>query len=370
MKKWSHNLLKKKIDIITDEALKNHVFSACSIGLSINNQNEKEEYIFNYGCVGEESGSSPVDDRTFFDLASLTKPLVTSLSLLSLLEEGKLHTEDKLSNFFDVHSPDKSKISIFHLLTHSSGLPAHRPYFLRLLNVPQSQRMENAVNWILSENLSFQPGTKNLYSDLGFILLGRIIEKISGESLDRYWSKKILYPLGLDKFLFFANKQFERIPSFAATGTCEWSNRKLSGIVHDDNCRALGGVAGHAGIFGTTRAILALCDYIVIQFRGDKQHPSYLLGRKQKILSTKYGNWIFGFDTPTPGGSSSGKYFSNQSIGHLGFTGTSFWIDIQRGITIVLLTNRVFCGESLVPIKVFRPLLHDTIMKAIIEKSG
>jgi CubicO group peptidase (beta-lactamase class C family) len=230
--------------------------------------------------------------------------------------------------------------------------------------------MEHAINWILSENLSYQPGTKNLYSDLGFILLGRIIEKISGESLDRYWNKKTLSPLGLDKSLFFANKKLEGIPRFAATGTCEWSNQKLSGIVHDDNCRALGGVAGHAGVFGTTRAILALCDSILMQLRGDKQHPSYLSGRKEKILSTRCGNWIFGFDTPTAGCSGSGKYFSNQSIGHLGFTGTSFWIDIQRGITIVLLTNRVICGDSLIPVKVFRPLLHDTIMKAIIEKSG
>jgi CubicO group peptidase (beta-lactamase class C family) len=370
MKKWSRKVLKKKLDILTSEAMEKHVFSACSIGLSITGQNEKEEYIFNYGYLGDEFERKPVDDGTFFDLASLTKPLATSLSLISLLQEEKLHIEDKLSYFFDFHSSDKRKISIFHLLTHSSGLPAHRPYFLKLLNVPQEQRMEDVVHWILSEKLSFQPGTNNLYSDLGFILLGKIIEKIAGESLDQHWTKKILCPLGIEDLLFFSNKQFERAIIFAETGTCQWSNKKLCGTVHDDNCRALGGVAGHAGAFGSTRGVLALCDNIEKQFRREKQCQDYNPGYKGKISSSKYGNWIFGFDTPTAGSSSSGKYFSKQSIGHLGFTGTSFWIDIERGITIVLLTNRVVYENSLIPIKIFRPLLHDTIMDAIIEKPG
>ncbi|MGB3225000.1 MAG: serine hydrolase domain-containing protein [Desulforhopalus sp.] len=370
MKKWSKNVLKKNLDFITSQAMENHVFSACSIGLSISNQSEKESYIFNYGCLGDECGGRPVDDGTFFDLASLTKPLVTSLSLISLLKEDKLRVEDKLSNFFDFHSHDKKKISILNLLTHSSGLPAHRPFFLKLLNIPQKQRMEDVVQWILSENLSFEPGTNNLYSDLGFILLGKIIENITGESLDKYWTKKILSPLDLDDSLFFANKQFKRTPSFVETGTCPWSNKKLCGTVHDDNCRALGGVAGHAGVFGSTRGVLALCDNIEKQFRGERQRqnsdPEYI----GKLLSSKYGNWIFGFDTPTAGGSSSGKYFSKQTVGHLGFTGTSFWIDVERGISIVLLTNRVVYENSLLPIKTFRPLLHDTIMKTIIKKPG
>lgn len=370
MKNRSRKVIKKNLDFLISEALEKHVFSACSIGLSISNQNEKKKYIFNYGCLGDEYGGKAVDDGTFFDLASLTKPLVTSLSLLSLLKEEKLHVDDKLSNYFDFNSSDKSKISILHLLTHSSGLPAHRPYFLRLLNIPQKQRMENVVHWILSEKLAFQPGTNNLYSDLGFILLGRIIENITGESLDQYWEKKILSPLDLNDSLFFANKQFERTPSFVETGICPWSNKKLCGTVHDDNCRALGGVAGHAGVFGSTRGILALCDNIERQFRGEIQLQNSDAGYKRKIINSICGNWIFGFDTPTAGGSSSGKYFSKQSIGHLGFTGTSFWIDIERGITIVLLTNRVVYENSLIPIKIFRPLLHDTIMEAIIEKPG
>lgn len=370
MKKWSRTVLKKKLGVLTSEAVEKHVFSACSIGLSISSQNEKEEYIFNYGSLGEEYGRKPVDDGTFFDLASLTKPLVTSLSLISLLKENKLHIEDKLSDYFDFNSPDKKKISIFHLLTHSSGLPAHRPYFLKLQKVPQKQRMEKVIDWILSENLAFQPGTNNLYSDLGFILLGKIIEKITGESLDKYWIRKILCPLDIEDLLFFANKQFERTPYFAETGKCQRSIKKLCGTVHDDNCRALGGVAGHAGAFGSTRGVLALCDNIEKQFKAELQHLNSDAGYIGEILSCKYGNWIFGFDTPTAGTSSSGHYFSKQSVGHLGFTGTSFWIDIERGITIVLLTNRVIYENSMVPIKIFRPLLYDTIMEAIIERPG
>ena len=199
--------MKKKIDKLVHNALKNHVFTACSIGFFRVAEKATEKEIFSYGCTGEDEGIFSVDGETVFDLASLTKPLVTSLSLLALLQEGQLHLDDKLQFCFKKDLPGKNNISLFHLLTHSSGLPAHRPYYKKLVDFPQKERMERITDWALSENLVFQPGVNNLYSDLGFILLGRIVEKVSGESLDAFWERKIITPLELNKGLFFAGKR-------------------------------------------------------------------------------------------------------------------------------------------------------------------
>ncbi len=373
MEKREPSLLKKNIDKLLGKAMKNHVFTACSVGFFINNEQGRERDIFNYGFAEGDNDCFPVNQDTVFDLASLTKPLVTSLCLLAVMEEKKIGVADTLDKFLPTVPVDKSKITILHLLTHSSGLPAHRPYYRELVKYPDNKRMEILIAWILAEKLVFDPGMAHLYSDLGFILLGRIIEKISGDSLDEYWKKKILQPLpriGLEKGLFFPGKQESALKVYAGTGVCEWSKKRLSGLVHDDNCRALGGVAGHAGLFGNSDALLSFCEMIALQFRGEYNHPSFSTEEIKKRLTEKKGFCFFGFDTPTAGTSSSGHYFSEMTIGHLGFTGTSFWIDLQRGIGIVLLTNRVVCGEATVPIKNLRPLLHDLIMQFLIKKSG
>jgi CubicO group peptidase (beta-lactamase class C family) len=378
MEKRDYDILKKNIDKLLEKAIKKHVFTACSVGFFVNNEQGRVRYIFNSGVAEGRNGVFPVNRETVFDLASLTKPLVTSLCLLALMEEKKVGTSDTLDKFFKTVPFEKSSITILQLLTHSSGLPAHRPYYQELVKHPDDKRAAMLIDWILAENLVFDPGTAHLYSDLGFILLGRIIEKISGETLDEYWKRKILQPLqriGLEKGLFFPGKQKNMTLVYAGTGVCEWSKKRLLGVVHDDNCRALGGVAGHAGLFGNSDALLSLCEMIALQFRGEYQHPSFghLSFGNEKIikrLGEKKGSWIFGFDTPTAGTSSSGRYFSELTIGHLGFTGTSFWIDLQRGIGIVLLTNRVACGEATAPIKTLRPLLHDLIMQFLIKKSA
>ena len=132
----------------------------------------------------------------------------------------------------------------------------------------------------------------------------------------------------------------------------------------------MGGVAGHAGLFGTVQAMMSICENIVLQYWGVREHPSYSSENFRKALTNKVGTWLFGFDTPTTGSSSSGKYFSDITVGHLGFTGTSFWIDLRQGIAIVLLTNRVISENSIESIRAFRPLIHDTIMEFLIKKSG
>ncbi|MGB3210773.1 MAG: serine hydrolase [Desulforhopalus sp.] len=368
MEKRPYNPLKKYIDNLMGDALKNQVFTACSVGFFERKTNTLEGNVFNYGFAEEGQRTFPVDEDIFFDLASLTKPLVISLGILALLEEKKLHIEDKISSFFKTLPSDKKKITLLHLLNHCSGLPAHQPYYKKLVDFPQNERTEKLIEWILAEKLSFEPGDDTLYSDLGFIILGKIIEKISGESLDTYWSQTIAKPLGLEKGLFYPSKKEKDSFMFIPTSRFKLPNLSLYGQVNDDNCRAVGGVSGHAGLFGSAEAVLSLCENILLQFQQERKHPCYSSETMQNALSHRKGAWRFGFDTPTRGISSSGKYFSDLTVGHLGFTGTSFWIDLQRGIAIVVLTNRVLFGEALTPIRIFRPLLHDTIMEYIIKK--
>lgn len=370
MEKQFHKDLWEKLDFIIKKALKNHVFTTCSIGFIKRGESGISRYVKDGYSAGEKNGEVRPQGECYFDLASLTKPLVTSLSILSLIEEKKISIDDNLGNYFGSAISGKEIITIDNLLTHSSGLPSHRPYYKELLSFPENKRKGVLLNWIMKEKLSFQPGTDSLYSDLDFILLGYIIEKVSGESLDKYWWRKIIKPLGLEKGLFFKKTRKEGNGLCVATGECGWSKMKLCGIVHDDNCRALGGVAGHAGLFGSCSAVLSLCENLLMQFQGEERHPAYTSSLLRKVLSRKKGNYVFGFDTPTEGVSSSGKYFSDMTVGHLGFTGTSFWIDLEQQIAIVFLTNRVFCGDDLNEIKQLRPIIHDSIMEELTKKPG
>ena len=362
--------MQEKLAELLTNALKNNVFSACSVGWFTINSAGCKSQLRHYGQAGEGEGKTAVNDTTLFDLASLTKPLCTSLCLLDLVKEKKIHPDDLLGKYFTLGEAAQKKITILDLLNHCSGLPAHRPYYQKLIGLADDKRKNTLIAWILSEKLLYAPGSAHLYSDLGFMLLGSIVEKVSGTTLDAYWREKIVLPLHLDEELFFSPHHISKGSSYASTGECGWSKRELYGLVHDDNCRALGGVAGHAGIFGTARAVVSLGANIVMQYQKQHSHLAYGLQTLKRAINNKRGGWRFGFDTPSGAISSSGKYFSEESIGHLGFTGTSFWLDLQRGIGVVLLTNRVVFGDDLTAIKKLRPLVHDFLMESLIKKSG
>jgi len=300
-----------------------------------------------------------------FDLASLTKPLVTSLSILSLVKNGSIALTDKLSTYLKLTGVGAEKITIEHLLEHTAGLPAHHEYFRSLIALSEDVRAKAILDSIQQEKLFTRPGTTELYSDLGFILLGKLVEKMSGDTLSEYWQREIIGPLGLENGLYFAAKKDLSGIVFPTTGMCLWSNKELSGIVNDDNCRSMGGVAGHAGLFGTTEGLLDLL-HILMQMYGESySHPSFTFAAVAKILGTTHGRFVVGFDTPTGVTPSSGKYFSDKTLGHLGFTGTSFWMDCEKKIAVVVLTNRVLCGADLSGIRRFRPAVHDLIMERL-----
>ncbi len=358
---------KIKIDALIGEALNKQIFSACSLGFFKINKGKTHREIFYYGRTGVGLKNRIVCNNTIFDLASLTKPLVTSMTLLYLLNGGKINFDDNLKKYICYIERDKYPIKIHHLISHTSGLPAHKSYFNELIKIPFDGRKNQLEKQIISEKLCFYPGEKSLYSDLGYILLGFIIEKITGEAIDVFWQKNILKPLKLQREIFFSNKIINKQNCCAETGICPWSKKVLQGFVNDDNCRALGGVAGHAGLFATTSGLLSFLEKILCEIN----EITNIFQWNQETIKTFYktkseSSWVNGFDTPSSCNSSSGKYFSDLTFGHLGFTGTSFWMDMKLGCGVVLLTNRVLCSADLNPIRKFRPLLHNMVMEHIL----
>jgi serine-type D-Ala-D-Ala carboxypeptidase len=366
MSKNYDDFLKKNIDTEISNALKNQTFSACSLGFYNYQKEGINRKILNYGTTGLGVKEKKICEKTLFDLASLTKPLVTSMVCLFLIDKGIIKYDDDLFKFFKNLDSNKKKIKLIHLLTHTSGLPAHKPYFKELLQISFNSRWNYLLNRILSEKLDYVPGKMCVYSDLGFILLGMVLEIVTGEKVDIFWEKNILRPLKIESKLFFPKQMISEDDEYVETGICPWSKIKLKGLVNDDNCRALGGATGHAGLFGTISGVLSYIEKISLELQGNgvifqfsKETIKDFFQRKKNL------HWVNGFDTPSACFSSSGKYFSDMSFGHLGFTGTSFWMDIKMQCGIVLLTNRVLCGEDLKPIRKIRPLIHNLVMEYI-----
>jgi len=352
MHKHIHGMMQKAID--------DNVFPG---GVLLVSQNGAIRFFEACGCADLFSRSRMTKD-TIFDLASLTKPLATTLAVMRLIQKDKITLEQKAGDILpQLKGGPKEDIQIAHLLGHCSGLPAYRPYYLELEHLEFSLRKPALRDLIKREPLAYPCGTKVLYSDLGFMLLSWIIETIAGRSLNRLVEEEIYQPLGLN--LFFAGPHGDRNQlEFAATEKCPWRHRVLQGEVHDENAFVLGGVEGHAGLFGNATETYRLLIKILSAYR-DRNTDTILtphvvkrfLTRRKKIPQT------LGFDTPSAQGSSSGDCFSENSVGHLGFTGTSFWMDLKRSIIIVLLTNRVHPRRANDRIKEFRPRLHNAVMR-------
>ncbi|WP_456371303.1 serine hydrolase domain-containing protein [Thermodesulfatator atlanticus] len=306
----------------------------------------------------------------FYDLASLTKPLATTLCLMRLLSEGKISLDDELGRFFNAPFWFE-KATIADLLAHQAGFPDHRPYFVRLLTYPLEKRKEIICTWILKEPLAYPLGRKQVYSDLGFIILGHLIEKIAQKELDCFFRETISL-LGLNPLKILFSPVRAGIPKekCAATEFCPWRGKLIKGEVHDENAWALGGVAGHAGLFGSAEEVLKLLVILLKAYEGEaKAFLNRDLVQTFWDWQSKAGGRALGFDRPSKESSSAGGLISRASLGHLGFTGTSFWIDTQKELVILLLSNRVHPSRENKRIKGFRPALHDLIVKKICKFS-
>jgi CubicO group peptidase (beta-lactamase class C family) len=308
----------------------------------------------------------PMEVKTVFDLASLTKPLATALAVMLLTQQGRLTLDRPCCECLPAfHAGAKDRVTLRHLLSHTSGLPAWRPYYLRLSQIPMAERADKLKAWVLAEPLEAAPGQRAEYSDLGFMVLQWVVEHLVGERFQRFWAASVAEPLSIDS-LFFIEPDRPPPEAFAATELCPLRGRLLNGEVHDDNAFMLGGGAGHAGLFGTAHAVWMLLRGLLSAEQRYTRHPIFAREVLGDFFQCQFGTtWALGFDTPAALGSSAGSYFSKGSVGHLGFTGTSFWMDRQRQVIAILLTNRVHPSRYNAGIKQFRPGLHDAVMSAL-----
>ncbi len=335
------------------------------------------------GALSRDPGASAATLDTVFDLASLTKPLATALALLVLAARGRLHPATPLGEVLPAGwlPPDKRPLTLESLLTHRAGLPAWRPFYQEVLAAPAPERPTRLARLAATAPLEYPPGTATLYSDLGFMLLQAVVEEFSGETLDKFCREEIYRPLGLKTLGFIPLPQLaqaapttaSRQPQtdnrlYAATEPGLIPGRPAGGEVHDENAWAAGGVAGHAGLFGVGREVFRLAACLYRAYGGEQMGPLSPEAVRLWLTVPPGADRALGFDTPGPDPASraAGRYFSPRTVGHLGFTGTSFWLDLETGQMVVLLTNRVHLGrDNKAKIQAFRPRFHEAASKAL-----
>ncbi|HSJ08874.1 MAG TPA: serine hydrolase, partial [Longimicrobiales bacterium] len=335
-----------------------------------------------YGTLDRRRGFAPVDDSTIYDMASVTKVVATTSALMMLLDAGRISLSDSVAEFFPEWRgvPQKQDITLRHLLTHTSGLPAYAALWRDLSGREQYRRR------ITSLSLEYAPGTRTVYSDFGVILLALIAEQVSGQPLDIFLRDRLFRPLGMRDTGFnplqwpysmmeidgetdITRAAPDPIISRIAPTEIDtvFRKRHIRGQVHDENAFALGGVAGHAGLFSSARDMAIFAQLMLNRgFFGGQRYfdPATveLFTRRQDRGSSR----ALGWDTPE-GISSAGAYFSASSFGHTGFTGTSIWIDPDREVFVVLLMNRVNPtrdNQRHVPL---RRDVADAVQRAIID---
>ena len=309
-----------------------------------------------------------VDEDSMYDVASLTKPIVTATAVMLLAQQGRLDLNRPVVNYLpdfaaaaksDPNPAWRARITPRMLLLHDSGLPDHREFF------KEAKGHDAILARVLAEPLISEPGKQIVYSDLGFILLGEIVERLTGESLAVLAKREIFQPLGMDRSMFNPSRRLRDDIAPTEKDTT-FRKRQIWGEVHDENAWAMGGIAGHAGLFSTADDISAFAQLIL---NGGIYGHERLLARstiQEFTARHKIGNSArtLGWDVPEEA-SSSGRYFSASSFGHLGFTGTSLWIDPERKLFVVLLTNRVNPTRANEKIRQVRPALHDTVFEGL-----
>jgi serine-type D-Ala-D-Ala carboxypeptidase len=312
-----------------------------------------------------KGGQGAVDPSTLFDLASLTKVVATTTTAMLLYERGILDLDAPISAIVPEFTTDTAKdprrreVTVRMLLAHSSGLLAHEKFLLK------TRTRDELLQAAFTTPLAANPSTRAEYSDIGFIILGVALERLADESLDRISQREIFAPLAMTQTTF--NPPLEIRATIPPTQDDQtFRKRIIQGEVQDENASVLGGVAAHAGLFSTAHDLAKFAHCMLNGGRPILRPETIALFTRRESAPSGTTRAL-GWDTPsTP--SQSGKYFSPQSFGHLGYTGASLWIDPARQISITLLTNRTWPDCSNQAIKQVRPKFHDAIIEALESK--
>lgn len=336
------------------------------------------------GVRGEPPDDQPVQRTSVYDLASLTKPLATATAVLCLVQDGRLQVDQSVQHWVEeLRGSPFAAVTLRHLLSHSAGLPAWRPYYEWLApagapprdEAERLQRVHVLLQAIARETVEYRPGSRSLYSDVGFLILGVIVERCAGMSLAACCRQKIYEPLAVSSLGFpggdDADMAWAAGTAVVPTEWDAWRNRLLCGEVHDENAAALGGIAGHAGLFGTAHAVSRLSAVWLqaVQGRAGMLNAGLAQHFTQRQHGMSLSSWGLGWDTPSSP-SSSGTLFSSRAFGHVGFTGTSLWVDPSCELEVVILSNRVHPTRMNRAIATFRPRIHDMIYQECVGRES
>jgi CubicO group peptidase (beta-lactamase class C family) len=308
---------------------------------------------------------APVAAATWFDLASLTKILATTPAAMLLYQRGALALEAPLGRFLPGAKASFAAQPIENFLAHVSGAAAWKPLFRAVppdaLHSPAGKTA--IVRALLAEAPLYPPGERQVYSDIGFALLGLALEESAGQPLHEFVAREIFAPLGIDELAYLQLAPRAGL-SLAATEDCPWRGRVLAGETHDENTWAAGGCLGQSGVFGAARGVAQLADEFLAAARGaGRLFSPATLARFLRAPAHVSGSFRLGFDTPNLQGSAAGSHFGPHSFGHLGFTGCSVWCDPDRRLSVVLLTNRVHPTRDNDALKELRPAVHDAVLE-------
>ena len=345
------------VDKLMQQAVSDSVFPGAVLLFGIDHT-----FLFSkaYGHYTYDKNSRQVTTNSIFDLASVSKVVGTTTAAMILVDRGKLNLDEKVIAYLpEFNNNGKDKITIRNLLLHNSGLPAFKKYY------DKYSTADEVINDIMNLKLIYEPGTKYVYSDLGMITLQKVIEKISGMPLDKFLYENLFKPLGMDLTMYNPPKELKQncVPTELDDF---WRMRLLQGEVHDERAYMLNRVAGHAGLFSTAED---LSKFVRMLLDGGKYNGKQIISKKiidewttkQSGLSDRGLGW----DTRSKEKSSSGKYFSMNSFGHTGYTGTSIWVDKDTKLFVILLTNRVHPTRKNRKIIEFRPIIHNAIYESI-----
>jgi CubicO group peptidase (beta-lactamase class C family) len=398
--KWSViNRKLARIERVIDKSIDNAEMAGSVVLARMPKEGELIEYQSVRGFALMRPERIPMRRDTIFDLASLTKPIATTTAVMLLIADGVIALDDPVAKALPSFADrDKDEVTVRQLLSHCAGLRPWRGFHELLISrerktgerlLGTAEGREWILDRVLRSALVHEPGEAAVYGDLDFIALGALVEALSGQSLDAFCEERIFKPLGLHDTQFFPELPDEVAgvseggsapPSaererrellkrrIAGTENCPWRKRIIWGEVHDPNASAMGGVAGHAGLFSTADDVMRFAQTFLDVWHGRNEALPRECVRsfceRQKLPETS--DWALGWDTPTPGTSSSGQYFSVNSVGHLGFTGTSLWIDLETEAVVILLTNRCHQVAKYSRFEL-RPVVHDLVREALDE---
>jgi serine-type D-Ala-D-Ala carboxypeptidase len=360
---------------ILEQAVRDRAFPGAAFGVLHRDQMVALEAV---GRFTYDDGAPAVSPATVFDLASVSKVVATTAAAMILHQRGRLDVDARLGDILPgfvigmEHGSGKVGVTLRMLLAHSSGLPGYVKYF-ETCSTP-----DTLLRAALQTPLDAPPGSRTEYSDPGYILLGKAMEVLAGEPLDRFCAREIFTPLGLASTCFRPTAP-NRVTIPPTENDTWFRNRMIQGEVQDENATVLGGVAGHAGVFSNVPDLLRFAQAILHRgcsatgqqvfepatldlFAARQANPDGQTGAPGAAdpCAAGWKSRALGWDVPTPP-SSSGQFFGPRSIGHLGYSGTSLWIDPDQALAVALLTNRTWPDRSSEAIRQVRPAFHDAV---------